>query len=118
MAASPDSFKLHQFRYRRNLINDRLPRNFLLCSAAYLAATTGAASNDVVNRQDDDRPDYRGDETGRLAWLVPAQRASDPTGEKRSSDTKQHRDNDPSGIAPWDDQLCESAYHQANDKHP
>src|SRR5215471_17723691 len=78
-------------------------RNFLSCSAAYLAATAGAASNEVINCQNNDRPDNRGDKTGRLARLVPTHCAPDPTREKRSSDTKQHRDYDPAGIAPWND---------------
>src|SRR5262249_32436518 len=69
-------------RQKKRLAGPIPSRDFLLCSAANLAATAGAASNEVVNRQDNDRPDYRGDKTGRLPWLVPTHCAPDPACEK------------------------------------
>src|SRR5688500_11496436 len=71
-----------------------------------------SAGHHPVNGEQKDGAQYRNDPPRGLSFAVKAHGATDETAEQRTRDTKQYRDNEPTGIPARHQQLGDDTDHE------
>ena len=76
------------------------------------------AHDEAIDRQDDNRADYRSDKPRALISLVPPNLTAEPGGHHRPPNTEQDRDDKAAWGPAWHDVFGDGAGNEADDDSP